>query len=72
MMLLREEHAVQGQRERYLAMSPLARAEISLLLAHQSGRKDDPLIQAFTEAARVAWPGMRLSQPAYDGPHEQD
>jgi hypothetical protein len=40
MMLLREEHAVDGEQEGRLAMSPIARAEIALLMAHQSGRKD--------------------------------
>lgn len=60
MMLLREDHAVQGEQEGYLAVSPIARAEIPLSIAHQTGRTDDPLIQAFLDAARIPWPGMKL------------
>jgi DNA-binding transcriptional LysR family regulator len=71
MMLLREEHAVQGEQAGYLAISPIARAEVALSIAHQSSRKDDPLIQAFIEAARVSWPEMKLTQPAHDTRHEQ-
>jgi DNA-binding transcriptional LysR family regulator len=63
MLLLREEHAVQGEKEGYLAISPIARAEAPLSIAHQSGRKDDPLVQAFVEAARVPWPEMKLTRP---------
>jgi DNA-binding transcriptional LysR family regulator len=62
MMLLREDHAVQGEKEGYLAVSPIARAEIALSIAHQTARKDDPLIQAFLEAARVPWPEMMLAK----------
>jgi DNA-binding transcriptional LysR family regulator len=65
MMLLREDHAVQGEHEGYLAVSPIARASINLSLAHQSGRRGDPLIQAFIEAARASWPDMKLA--ASDG-----
>ncbi len=61
MMLLREDHAVQGERAGNLAVSPIARVEIPLSIAHQSGRKDDPLIRAFLEAAIVSWPDMKLT-----------
>jgi DNA-binding transcriptional LysR family regulator len=60
MMLLREEHARQGARDGYLAVSPIAHTTIALTIAHQSGRRDDPLILAFLEAARVPWPEMML------------
>jgi DNA-binding transcriptional LysR family regulator len=60
MMLLREEHVVEGEREGYLAVSPLAATETPLSVAYASGREDDPLIRAFTEAARAVWPGMKL------------
>ena len=60
MMLLREDHAVQGEQEGYLAVSPIAQAQVALSVAHQSARKDDPLIKAFLEAARVPWPKMKL------------
>ncbi len=62
MMLLRADRAIQGEREGHLAVSPIAEAEIALSIAHQSGRRDDPLIQAFLDAARSPWPEMK---PAY-------
>ncbi len=61
MMLLREDHAQQGVREGRLAMSPIAQTSIPLTIAHQSGRRDDPLVQAFLAAARVPWPEMQLT-----------
>lgn len=60
MMLVREEHALQGMQEGYLVLSPIAHAEMTLSVAHQSSRKDDPLIEAFVEAARQSWPEMKL------------
>lgn len=59
MMLLREDHALQGEQQGVLAVSPIARAEVPLSIAHQSGRRGDPLIQAFVAAARVPWPAMK-------------
>jgi len=59
MMLLRADHAVHGEQEGHLAISPIAQAEIALSIAHQSARRDDPRIQAFLEAARVPWPDMQ-------------
>ena len=67
MMLMREEHAVQGEREGHLAISPIARTQFALSIAHQSSRKDDPLIRAFVEAARQVWPEMRLSKADDEG-----
>jgi DNA-binding transcriptional LysR family regulator len=61
MMLLREDNAAQGQKEGYLAVSPIARAEIPLSIAHQSGRKNDPLICALLEAAKAIWTEMKLT-----------
>lgn len=58
MMLLREEHALQGERDGHLTLSPIATAEIMLSIAVQAGRRNDPLIKAFLEAARAAWPEM--------------
>lgn len=59
MMLLREDLALQAERDGSLALSPSARAEFSLLIAHGAGRRSDPLIRAFVEAARTAWPEMK-------------
>jgi len=62
MMLLREDHAIQGEQEGYLALSPIAQAQVALSVAHQAARKDDPLIKAFLEAAKVPWPKMKLTE----------
>jgi DNA-binding transcriptional LysR family regulator len=59
MMLLREERALQGEREGLLAISPIARADVRLCVAHQAGRAGDPLVHALVEAAGVVWPGMK-------------
>jgi len=68
MMLLREEHAIQGEQDGYLAVSPLAQCQTSLSVAHQSGRGEDPLIQAFVDAATVPWPEMkRVRSPSEKG-----
>lgn len=61
MMLMREDQANEGEREGWLAKSPIARTEFALCVAHQSSRKDDPLIRAFVEAAHDVWPEMRLT-----------
>ena len=63
MMLLREDNALQGVHDGVLAVSPIARAKVDLSIAHQSGRRDDPLIQAFLEAGKASWPDMKLTQP---------
>lgn len=57
--LMREEHALKGEREGYLAISPIAKTELPLFIAHQASRKSDPLIVAFVQAARTIWPDMR-------------
>jgi DNA-binding transcriptional LysR family regulator len=62
MMLLREDHALQGEKDGSLALSPIARAEIALSVAHPSGRVGDPLIRAFVEAASGCWPAMKLTR----------
>jgi DNA-binding transcriptional LysR family regulator len=55
MMLVREEEALQGQREGILSISPIAQARADLSIAYQTARKDDPLIKAFVEAAAGVW-----------------
>ncbi len=62
LMLVREEYVLQGVREGVLAASPLARPHYSMSVAHQSSRKDDPLIQAFVKAASNVWPDMRRAK----------
>jgi DNA-binding transcriptional LysR family regulator len=64
MMLMREEYALQGERDGLLAVSPIAHVECPLYIAHLVGRGDDPLIRALVEAAAVAWPEMK---PAAQG-----
>jgi DNA-binding transcriptional LysR family regulator len=66
MMLLREEHALQGQRDGTLAISPLATAEFPVLLAHLTSRGHDPLISAFLEAVGTVWPDMHAITPVAD------
>lgn len=58
MSLMREEHALQGLNEGYLAISPIAHAEFGLFVAHVASRGNDPLISSFVEAVKVAWPEM--------------
>lgn len=61
MMLMREEHALQGEKDGVLAVSPLARAEYGLYIAHLNTRKNDPLIRAFIDVASTVWPEMRVN-----------
>jgi DNA-binding transcriptional LysR family regulator len=56
LMLVREEHALRGEQEGSLALSPIARAEYALCLASAAARSGDPLVAAFIESARSAWP----------------
>ena len=64
LMLMREEHALQGERAGMLAVSPLASAEFPLLFAHLASRASDPLIKAFVDAVGVAWPEMHPAAPS--------
>ncbi|MES2999581.1 MAG: LysR family transcriptional regulator [Pseudomonadota bacterium] len=61
MTLVREEHALRGEEEGTLAISPIARTEFSLVLAYNASRGGDPLVQAFVDAAGEAWPGAAPS-----------
>lgn len=63
MMLVREEYAIQGQKEGLLAISNLATAERSLFMVHLASRKNDPLIRGFIDAAYSVWPEMKLHTP---------
>lgn len=55
LMLMRDEHVRQGLEQGSLAVSPIAVAEIPLLMVHLAGRSLDPLIAAFLEVARSVW-----------------
>jgi len=61
LLLMREEYALEGEREGHLALSPLARTEFPVFMAHVASRGNDPLIRAFIEAASFAWPEMKLT-----------
>jgi len=56
LMLVREESALQEAREGLLAISPIARAQFQIYLAHLSSRNNDPLLEAFVQATRAVWP----------------
>jgi len=58
MMLMHEQYALEGEREGYLSVSPIAHAEFGLLVAHVSSRGSDPLICAFLDAIKEVWPSM--------------
>lgn len=55
LMLMREESALEGAEEGALAISPIARTEFHLYLAHLTSRSNDPLIEAFVHATRTVW-----------------
>ena len=63
-MLMREEHALEGEREGTLAVSPIAAIEQSLLFACLAGRGSDPLIRALLESTRTFWPEMEPGRSA--------
>jgi DNA-binding transcriptional LysR family regulator len=58
MMLMREEHAHQGESEGLMAVSPLVQTRVPLFMAHVAGRRNDPLIGAFLDAATEVWPDL--------------
>ncbi len=62
MMLIRAEQAEQAAKAGILSLSPIGRSEVSMSIAHQATRREDPLIKAFVEAASIAWPGMKPVQ----------
>ncbi|HYF21290.1 MAG TPA: LysR family transcriptional regulator [Ramlibacter sp.] len=62
-MLARADQIADEVRAGALAIAPHARAQYPLCIAHQSGRRDDPLIRAFLEAAARSWPAMAPVAP---------
>jgi hypothetical protein len=63
LMLMREEHALQGARAGALVVSPLATAKFPLLFAHLASRGRDSLIRAFADAVSAVWPEMHRAAP---------
>ncbi|WP_084651650.1 LysR family transcriptional regulator [Ottowia thiooxydans] len=59
LMLMREEFALRGKAEGYLALSSIEPDQMPLTLAHLSSRRGDPLIVAFLDAAQHIWPDMK-------------
>jgi len=57
LMLVRVEHALEGERAGKLAASPIAQADFALFLAYAKNRSIDPLVQAFESAAQAIWNG---------------
>jgi DNA-binding transcriptional LysR family regulator len=62
-MLVREDHVADAVRDGELAIAPIARTQFPLCVAHQSSRRDDPLVRAFVDAASQVWPEMKLIRP---------
>ncbi len=68
LMLMRQELVTPGLEQGLLALSPIARTEFPLFLAHLATRRDDPLIRAFLQGAATVWPAMRplaVQQPGH-------
>lgn len=61
LMLMREEHAVEGVERSVFALSPIARASFPLCIVHLRSRRDDPLIRAFIEAATELVPALTIA-----------
>jgi DNA-binding transcriptional LysR family regulator len=58
MLLMREDQALECEKEGSLALSPRARPRLPLVVAHVSSRGNSPLIRAFLDATRSIWPEM--------------
>jgi DNA-binding transcriptional LysR family regulator len=67
MLLMREDQALECERDGLLALSPITRTELPFVVAHATGQADSPLIRAFLDATRIAWPDMRPVQPIASG-----
>ncbi len=63
LMLIREQDAKRGLEKGTLAVSPIARAQMSLYMVHVASRRNDPLICAMLDAATEIWPDLRI-QPS--------
>jgi DNA-binding transcriptional LysR family regulator len=59
--LMRDEQAILGREKGTMAVSPIARAQLQLFMAHLASRRNDPLIVAFLEAATDVWPDLRVT-----------
>ncbi|WP_029001011.1 LysR family transcriptional regulator [Azohydromonas australica] len=56
MMLMHEQHALEGEQDGLLTLSPLAEVDFGLFAAHVASRGRDPLICAFVDAVKQGWP----------------
>lgn len=59
LMLMRELHAFKGAEEGTLAVSPLAKTMLPLVVSYLASRKNDPIIVAFVQAVLHVWPEAR-------------
>jgi DNA-binding transcriptional LysR family regulator len=53
--LVRADHAMQGERDGTMSLSPIARAQTDLLFAFRRGRREEPAIAAMVEAVGAVW-----------------
>jgi DNA-binding transcriptional LysR family regulator len=54
--LVREDHALQGERDGVYVLAPIGQAHTRLLFVHPIARADDPVIHALTDSVRAQWP----------------
>lgn len=59
--LIRDDHALQGERDGYYATSPLARAQTWLRFVHLEARAADPVIDAISSLVQTLWPASERS-----------
>jgi len=61
--LVREDYALEAERQGIVVLSPLAKAVYPSYVAHLASRRDDPLVRAFVDAAADVWPDLRPAKP---------
>lgn len=60
LMLMREEHALKGVQDQRYTIAPVECLYYDNFIAHLKSRNNDPLILAFLEAIRQAWPDQNI------------
>lgn len=63
-MLMREEYALEGERNGTLSVSPIAAVDYPLYFTYLAGRDRDPLIRALLDVTRDVWPQLMAGSPA--------